>query len=67
MQWYPDGQKLAFVSSSRDHKIATFRVADAATGAVKDIMHEEVKTQFESGDNVPNWRVLPAERRILRN
>jgi Tol biopolymer transport system component len=35
VQWYPDGTKLAFVSSSRDHKVATLRVADAATGAVR--------------------------------
>ncbi|MEP6832257.1 MAG: DPP IV N-terminal domain-containing protein [Gemmatimonas sp.] len=65
VQWYPDGRKLAFVSSSRDHKIATFRVADAATGAVKELMREEVKTQFESGDNVPNWRILPASNELL--
>ncbi|MGV3707756.1 MAG: DPP IV N-terminal domain-containing protein [Gemmatimonas sp.] len=65
VQWYPDGSKLAFVSSSRDHKIATFRVADATSGAVKDILREEVKTQFESGDNVPNWRILPASNELL--
>jgi dipeptidyl-peptidase-4 len=65
VQWYPDGSKLAFVSSSRDHKIATFRVADAATGAVKDVLREEVKTQFESGDNIPNWRILPASNELL--
>lgn len=65
VQWYPDGSKLAFVSSSRDHKIATFRVADAATGVVKDILREEVQTQFESGDNIPNWRILPASNELL--
>ena len=63
VQWYPDASKLAFVSSSRDHKIATLRIADAATGDVRDVLREEVKTQFESGDNVPNWRVLPASKR----
>lgn len=65
VQWYPDGSKLAFVSSSRDHKVATLRIADAATGAVRDVLREEVKTQFESGDNVPNWRVLPASNEVL--
>lgn len=65
VQWYPDGSKLAFVSSSRDHKIANFRVADAATGVVKDVLREEVKTQFESGDNIPNWRILPASNELL--
>lgn len=65
VQWFPDGSKLAFVSSSRDHKVATFRVADAATGAVRDVLREEVKTQFESGDNIPNWRILPASNELL--
>ncbi len=65
VEWFPDGSQLAFVSSSRDHKIATLRVADAATGVVRDVLREEVKTQFESGDNVPNWRVLPATNEVL--
>ena len=65
VQWFPDGSKLAFVSSTRDHKIATLRVADAATGVVKDVLKEEVKTQFESGDNIPNWRILPASNEVL--
>lgn len=65
VQWYSDGSKLAFVSSSRDHKVATFRIADAVTGQVLDIMNETVKTQFESGNDVPNWRVLPATNELL--
>lgn len=65
VQWYPDASKLAFLSNSRDHKIATLRLADAATGDVRDVLREEVKTQFESGDNVPNWRVLPASNEVL--
>jgi dipeptidyl-peptidase 4 len=65
VQWYPDASHLAFVSSSRDHKVATLRVADAATGAVRDVLRETVQTQFESGDNVPNWRVLPASNEVL--
>ena len=35
VQWYPDGSHVAFVSSSRDHKKATLRVADASTGAIR--------------------------------
>jgi dipeptidyl aminopeptidase/acylaminoacyl peptidase len=65
VQWYPDASRLAFVSSSRDHKVATLRIGDAATGDVRDVLREEVKTQFESGDNVPNWRVLPASNEVL--
>ena len=45
-EWSPDGAKLAFVSSSRDHKVARLRVADAATGIVTEIMEESVQTQY---------------------
>jgi len=65
VQWYPDGRRIAFVSSSRDHKMATLRVADAASGAVRDVLREKVATQFESGDNIPNWRILPASNEVL--
>ncbi|MFN5599296.1 MAG: DPP IV N-terminal domain-containing protein [Gemmatimonas sp.] len=64
-EWYPDGTKVAFLSNSRDHKVATLRVADAATGDVRDVLREDVKTQFESGDGDQNWRVLPASNEVL--
>ncbi|MGH7620211.1 MAG: DPP IV N-terminal domain-containing protein, partial [Gemmatimonadaceae bacterium] len=53
--WSPDGSKLALVSTSRDHKQAVFRVADAATGAVRTVFEETVPTQFESRTG---WRML---------
>jgi dipeptidyl-peptidase 4 len=65
VEWYDDGSKLAFLSNSRDHKIATLRIADANTGDVRDVLREEVATQFESGDNGPNWRVLPATNEVI--
>ena len=65
VEWYPTGSKLAFLSNTRDHKIATLRIADANTGDVRDVMREEVATQFESGDNVANWRVLPASNEVI--
>jgi dipeptidyl aminopeptidase/acylaminoacyl peptidase len=65
VEWYPDGSKLAFVSSSRDHKVATLRIADATTGAVRDVLTETVATQFESGDGDQNWRILPASNEVL--
>lgn len=65
VQWFPDGSQLAFVSSSRDHKTATLRVADAATGAVRDVLEETVPTQFESGVNRVNWRVLPSSNEVI--
>jgi dipeptidyl-peptidase 4 len=58
VQWDPDSKKLAFVSSSRDHKQARLREADAATGAIREVNEEAVATQYESGDGKSNWRVL---------
>jgi dipeptidyl aminopeptidase/acylaminoacyl peptidase len=63
--WSPDGTQLAFVSNSRDHKRATLRVADAATGAVRDVLQETVSTFFESGVDGQNWRFLPASGEVL--
>jgi dipeptidyl aminopeptidase/acylaminoacyl peptidase len=60
--WSPDGSKLALVSTSRDHKSATFRVADAATGTVKTLFDETVPTHFESRTG---WRVLWKTNEIL--
>jgi dipeptidyl aminopeptidase/acylaminoacyl peptidase len=64
-EWNADGTKLAFVSSSRDHKVATLRIADAATGVVTDVMEEAVQTQYESGRGAINWRYLPASREFI--
>ncbi|MDQ2795237.1 MAG: DPP IV N-terminal domain-containing protein, partial [Bacteroidota bacterium] len=55
VDWSPDGSQLAFVSTSRDHKEEKVRVADAATGAVRDVFTETVATQFESGQGAINW------------
>jgi dipeptidyl aminopeptidase/acylaminoacyl peptidase len=58
VQWSPDASKLAFVSTSRDHKLERVREADAATGEVREVMEESVPTQYESGDGKDNWQVL---------
>ena len=68
VEWYPDASQLAFVSSSRDHKQAIFRVAHAATGAVRTVFEENSPTQFQSGFaaiGTPNWRVLPSSNEVL--
>jgi dipeptidyl aminopeptidase/acylaminoacyl peptidase len=65
VEWYPDGSHVAFVSTSRDHKHEVFRVADAATGSVRDVFREEVATQYESGNGTVNWRVLPASSEVI--
>jgi dipeptidyl aminopeptidase/acylaminoacyl peptidase len=65
VQWSADSAQLAFVSSSRDHKEAKFRVADPTTGEVRDVLEEKVATFFESGNGRVNWRYLPASNEIL--
>jgi len=63
--WSDDATKLIFVSTNRDHKQAKVRVADAATGAVREVFEETVKTQFESGWDAVNWRYLSKTNEIL--
>ena len=55
MKWKPDTSQLAFASTSRDHKQAVLRVADAATGTVRTVFDETVPTHFESRTG---WEVL---------
>ena len=57
-QWSEDGSKLAFISSSRDHKIANLKIADAKTGQVSYVFKETVDTYYESGLGKENWKVL---------
>ena len=57
-QWSKDGTKLAFVSSSRDHKEAHLQIADAKTGNITSIFKENVETYYESGVRSENWKVL---------
>ncbi len=64
-EWNADGSKLMFVSSSRDHKSATARIADAATGDVRTVFEEKVDTQYESGQGAVNWRYLPDSNEFI--
>lgn len=61
-KWSPDGSRLAFASTSRDHKRTWVRVADAATGAVRTIFEEVVATHYES---VSGWEVLWGSEEII--
>ena len=65
IDWKADGSEMAFLSTSRDHKQEKFRIADANTGAVREVFEEVVKTQFESGRGAINWRYLPDSKEIL--
>lgn len=67
VEWSANSDQLAFVSSSRDHKIATLRVADPDTGAVRDVFTESVDTYYESGFEYdsPNWRLLQGSNEFV--
>ena len=56
--WNQNGDKLFFVSTSRDHKTVTLQVADSYSGEVRKIYSESVPTYYESGYRNPNWRIL---------
>ncbi|WP_025145343.1 S9 family peptidase [Pedobacter jeongneungensis] len=65
IDWKADGSEVAFLSTSRDHKNEKFRIANATTGAVREVFEETVKTQFESGQGAINWHYLPASKEII--
>lgn len=65
VQWSEDSTRLAFISTSRDHKSATLRIADANTGAVRQVYNETVPTYFESGVGDANWRLLDERGEFL--
>jgi len=65
VKWAPDGKTLAFVSTSRYHKHAWFRIADATTGKVRTVFEESVPTYYESGNGAVNWRYLPATHEAI--
>ncbi len=65
VQWSEDSNEVAFVSTSRDHKREDLRVANAATGEVRNILAERAETFFESGQGRVNWRYLPGSKEVL--
>jgi dipeptidyl aminopeptidase/acylaminoacyl peptidase len=62
LEWSADGTHFAFVSSSRDHKVARVRMADARTGQVRDVFEEVEEAFYESQSG---WRYLSASNEIL--
>jgi dipeptidyl-peptidase 4 len=65
VQWSPDGTQVAFVSTSRNHQQANLRVADAGTGAIRDVLEEKGETFLESGNGRVNWRYLPGSNEAI--
>lgn len=64
-EFSPDGSTLAFVSSSRDHKQAKFRIENTVTGDVREVFEEVVPTQYESGQGAINWKYFPATNEAI--
>ncbi len=64
-EWSADSKKLAFVSTTRDHKQANLRIADADTGEVNQVYEEKVRTQYESGQGSVNWRYMPETKEFI--
>jgi dipeptidyl aminopeptidase/acylaminoacyl peptidase len=60
----PNGDRLAFVSTSRDHKDETVEMADTATGAVTEIYHEHVPTYY-GWQSRTDWKVLWSSNEFL--
>jgi dipeptidyl aminopeptidase/acylaminoacyl peptidase len=60
--WSEDSTQLVFISTSRDFKRTQLRVADAASGTVREVLEEQVPTQYESDSN---WRWLQSSRQVL--
>jgi dipeptidyl-peptidase 4 len=65
VHWSPDSTRVAFVSTSRDHKHEQLRVADASTGQIRNVLAEDVATDYESGNGAVNWRYLPASNEVI--
>jgi len=65
VQWHPDGSQVSFVSTSRNHQQANLRVADAVTGAIREVLEEKGETFLESGNGRANWRYLPKSNEAI--
>jgi len=65
VQWSLDSSTVAFVSTARDHRREQLRVADAATGTIREVLEEKTETFFESGNDAVNWRYLPASNEVI--
>lgn len=65
VDWSDDNTELAFVSTSRNHKEEKLRIANATTGAVREVFEEKVATQYESGQDAINWHYLKKSNEII--
>ncbi len=57
VEFSKDDARLAFVATSRDHKDEWVKVADTATGAVREVYHEHADTYY-GWQSKTDWKVL---------
>ncbi|MGB1263692.1 MAG: DPP IV N-terminal domain-containing protein [Cognaticolwellia sp.] len=65
IDWSADSSHFAFVSSTRDHKTATLKIADANTGKVRTVMSESEQSFFESGVSDISWQYLDKSNEFI--
>jgi dipeptidyl aminopeptidase/acylaminoacyl peptidase len=65
IDWSADSSHFAFVSSTRDHKTATVKIANAITGKVRPIFSETEESFFESGVSGISWKYLDKSNEII--
>jgi dipeptidyl aminopeptidase/acylaminoacyl peptidase len=64
VEFSPDDKQLAFVATSRDHKDEWVKMADTATGEVREVYHEHVPTYY-GWQSRTDWKVLWGEGEFL--
>ena len=65
VQWTPDSSQVGFVSTSRNHQQENLRMANAATGDIREVLEEKGETFLESGNGRVNWRVLAGSNEAI--
>ena len=65
VQWTPDSSQVGFVSTSRNHQQENLRMANAATGDIREVLEEKGETFLESGNGRVNWKVLAGSNEAI--
>ncbi|MBA6342771.1 DPP IV N-terminal domain-containing protein [Colwellia sp. MB02u-10] len=65
VDWSSDSSHFAFVSSTRDHKTASLKIADAISGKVRIVLTETADSFFESGVSAISWQYLDQSNEFI--
>jgi dienelactone hydrolase len=65
VDWSSDSSHFAFVSSTRDHKTASLKIADAISGKVRTVLTETANSFFESGVSGISWQYLDQSNEFI--